>query len=205
MPQALEDDFETGDRLRARLHDQIATKFKFAWPITIWNTVRFGPRCSPHECMELYAQQTDVYCAVATGQMILDFYKWHFTQDQIATTMGTTSTGTSQNGQIDGYQGRSNHCLEATLDTSADFSEAVAEIDANRPFKSGIPGHARCGAGYERSWLLASWSANRWLKVYDPWPWNADICNGGAITWENWDTVDHTNFIYVRHRTTNHA
>jgi hypothetical protein len=90
------------------------------------------------------------------------------------------------------------------LDESADFAEARAEIDANRPFKSGIPGHARVGAGYERSWSWSMLGFDRSLLVYDPWPWNADICDGGAITWEDWDTVNHTNFIYVRHRTTTH-
>ena len=49
------------------------------FPFSSQKVIRFGPRCSPHECFELYAQQTNVYCAVATGQMILDFYRWYFT------------------------------------------------------------------------------------------------------------------------------
>lgn len=206
-PQLLEPEFRFDEDIRLRLVD----KLRFVRPefvpniLTKTQTVRFGPRCSPHECMELYAQQTNVYCAVATGQMILDFYKWHFTQDQIAATMGTGPGGTGQAGQIAGYEGRSNGCLVATLDESADWSEARAEIDANRPFKSGIPGHARCGAGYERTWSWAGSTFDRSLKVYDPWPWNADICDGGAITWEDWDTVTHTNFMYVRHRTSTHG
>jgi hypothetical protein len=206
VPQLLEDKIPVDREFRARLANVLELKVPLLkLLLTVQQTVRFGPRCSPHECMELYAQQTNVYCAVATGQMILDFHKWHFTQDQIAATMGTDAGGTSQDGQIAGYEGRSNGCLNATLDNSADWAEATAEIDANRPFKSGIPGHARCGAGYEWSWSFASWGFDRSLKVYDPWPWNADICQGGAITWEDWDAVDHTNFMYVRHRTTNHA
>jgi hypothetical protein len=202
MDEGIAIDGELRDLLATRLHTRV-TLDKLV--LTHQQTVRFGPRCSPHECMELYSQQTDVYCAVATGQMILDFYKWHFSQDQIAATMGTDSGGTSQSGQIAGYEGRSNGCLDATLDETAAWSEAVAEINANRPFKSGIPGHARCGAGYERSWSFSKFGFDRWLKVYDPWPWNADICQGGAITWEDWDAVNHTNFIYVRHRATNHG
>lgn len=206
VPELLEPDRLSFDP--ERIHDfrlRLAEPIKLQWLLlNQQQVVRFGPRCAPHECMELYAQQTDVFCAVATGQMILDFYKWHVTQDQLAATMGTNSGGTSQQGQIDGYQGRSNGCLVATLDTSADWAEAIAEIDANRPFKSGIPGHARCGAGYEWSWSWSRRGFDRRLKVYDPWPWNADICKGGTITWEDWDTVTHTNFMYVRHQTSTH-
>ena len=170
------------------------------FPLTSSKVLKYAPRCSPHDCFALYAQQTDVYCAVATGQMILDFYRYHFTQNQIAVAMGTDSSGTTNPGQVSGYQSLSNNGLVATYDTSADWSEAKAEIDANRPLKSGIPGHARACAGYMRQNIfLYSQPPALWLRIYDPWPWNADICQGGAVVWEDWDAVDHTNFIYVRH------
>ena len=144
----MDEDFSTDLELRSRLAIRLHTRVTLdKLVLSYQQTVRFGPRCSPHECMELYAQQTDVFCAVATGQMILDFYKWHFSQDQIAATMGTDSGGTGQSGQIAGYEGRSNGCLDATLDETAAWSEAVAEIDANRPFKSGIPGHRALRSG----------------------------------------------------------
>ena len=163
--------------------------------------VQFGPRCNPHECFSLYAQETNVFCAVATGQMILDFYRWEHTQDEIAAAMGTGPNGTGNDGQVAGFESLSKHCLTATHDTSAEWSEAKIEIDANRPVKSGIPGHARAVAGWTKTW---SWAAQNWelaLKVYDPWPWNADLCAGGQVVWEDWDAVTHKNFIYVRHRT----
>jgi hypothetical protein len=165
--------------------------------------LKYGPRCTPHDCFQLYAQQTDVYCAVATGQMILDFYRWNFTQNQIATAMNTDAGGTSNPDQVTGYQSLSNQTLTATFDSSADWAEAKAEIDANRPVKSGIPGHARAVAGWKRQnfWLIGG-APKRWLQIYDPWPWNEDLCDGGKIVWEDWDAVNHTNFIYVRHRTT---
>lgn len=50
--------------------------------------------------------------------------------------------------------------------------------------------------------FLVGQAPRRWLKIYDPSPWNEDICQGGKIVWEDWETVTHTNFIYVRHRTT---
>jgi hypothetical protein len=165
-----------------------------------WHTVRFAPRCDRPEVFQLYAQQTSVYCAVATGQMILDFYKYHFDQDDIATAMGTGTGGTGNSGQVAGYESLSNHGLEATYDGSAAWSEARAEIDANRPVKSGIPGHARAVAGWKRqNVFLAGTAPQRWLKVFDPWPWNADICDGGAVYWEDWDSVTHTNWIRVQH------
>jgi hypothetical protein len=165
-----------------------------------WKTVRYAPRCNAPEVFRLYAQQTNVYCAVATGQMILDFYKYHFDQLAIPTAMGTGAGGTSNTGQVNGYESLSNNGLDATYDNTATWSEAKAEIDANRPLKSGISGHARACAGWKRQNItLIGQSPKRWLKIYDPWPWNADICNGGAVYWEDWDSINHTNFIYVRH------
>jgi Peptidase_C39 like family len=211
----LEDDWEVlrriappildvGSRLRpemrVELYDTLVKEFPYVlFPISSQKVIRFGPRCTPHECFQLYAQQTNVYCAVATGQMILDFYRRYFTQDQIAAAMGTGPGGTDNTGQVAGYESLSGNCLDATYDTSAAWSEAKAEIDANRPLKSGIPGHARAAAGWMKTWSWTAWAYDLSLKIYDPWPWNADICAGGAVVWEDWDAVTHTNFIYVRH------
>jgi Peptidase_C39 like family len=187
-------------RIAARLVDRLTVVSRVAIALYSSRVLKFGPRCSPHDCFELYAQQTDVFCAVATGQMILDFYKYHFTQDQIATAMNTDAGGTTNPNQVTGYETLSNNGLDATFDGSADWAEARAEIDANRPCKSGIFGHARACAGWMRQNLfLIGQPARRWLRIYDPWPWNADICAGGEIVWEDWTSVDHTNFIYVRH------
>jgi hypothetical protein len=172
-------------------------------PLYSSKVIKYAPRCTPHDCFALYAQKTNVYCAVATGQMILDFYRYHCSQDDIATAMGTGAGGTTNTGQVQGYESISNNCLDATYDNTANWSEAKAEIDANRPLKSGIPGHARACAGWKRQNIfLIGQQPKRWLRIYDPWPWNADICQGGKIVWEDWDAVTHTNFIYIRHRST---
>lgn len=176
---------------------------RYIIPFYSSKVIKFGPRCSPHDCFELYAQHTSVYCAVATGQMILDFYRYYFDQDDIATAMGTGATGTGNTGQVAGYESLSNNCLVATYDTTATWTEAKNEIDANRPVKSGVPGHARACAGWKRQNIfLIGQPPRRWLKIYDPWPWNADICAGGQVYWEDWETKTHTNWIYIRHRTT---
>ena len=205
-PELLEVDVPLKEEVRLKLYDVLlGDLIVVAWPFSSSRVIRFGPRCDPHECFELYAQQTNVFCAVATGQMILDFYRWYHDQDDIAIAMSTGPTGTGNPEQVAGYESLSNRCLDATFDGSADWSEARAEIDANRPLKSGIPGHARAVAGWSRTWSWAGWTFDRSLKVYDPWPWNADICAGGDIEWEDWDAVTHTNWIYVRLRTTNHS
>ena len=194
--------FETGlrDADLVRIHAQLTADLRIAVALYSSRVLRFGPRCAPHECFELYAQQTDVFCAVATGQMILDFYKYHFTQDEIAAAMNTGATGTTNPDQVTGYETLSNGGLDATFDGSAAWAEAKAEIDANRPVKSGISGHARACAGWKRqNFTLIGQTPRRWLRIYDPWPWNADICAGGQIVWEDWDAINHTNFIYVRH------
>ncbi len=165
--------------------------------------IKYSPRCKPHDCFQLYAQKTNVYCAVATGQMILDFYRYYFTQDEIANAMNTGSNGTTNPNQVNGYQALSKGCLVATFDSTANWREAKTEIDANRPLKSGIPGHARACAGWKQQNIYhVNAPRKRWLKIYDPWPWNSNICAGGKVYWEDWDAVTHTNFIYVRHRTT---
>jgi len=167
-------------------------------------TLQFSLRCPTHNCFALYAQKKNYYCAVATGQMILDFYRYYYTQAQIAVPMRTEENHGSYNSdQVTAYEKLSNYCFNATFDGTANWAEAKAEINANRPLKSGISGHARACAGWKRQNIfIIGQKPKRWLKIHDPWPWNADICKGGKIVWEDWDAVYHTNFIYVRHRTT---
>lgn len=170
-------------------------------PFYSQQVIQYCRHCTTHDCYALHAQQTNFYCAVATGQMILDFYKFSFTQNEIATAMGTTTGGTTNDGQKNGYETLSQKCLVGTIDTTADWSEAKAELDANRPLKSGISGHARACFGWKRQNVsLIGQKPKRWLYILDPWPWNADLCKGGAVVWEDWDAIPHTNFIYVRHR-----
>jgi hypothetical protein len=171
-------------------------------PFYSQQVIQYCRHCSTHDCHAIHAQQTDVYCAVATGQMILDFYRHPYTQSEIAAAMGTTAGGTSNDGQKNGYETLSKKCLAATIDLTADWSEAKAEINANRPLKSGIPGHARACFGWKRQNIaLVGQIPKKWLYILDPWPWNVDLCKGGAVVWEDWDAISHTNFIYVRHRT----
>ncbi len=150
--------------------------------------------------LTLHGQETNDYCAVATGQMILERWGYIYTQTQIAPAMGYHPGGCSQDGQVAGYESLSGNALDATPDGTADWTEAAQEIDAGRVLKSGVPHHARACAGYSR-WSLFGWFETRKLYIYDPWGQTVPgLPHEGAIYWERWDTVTHTNWIYVRHR-----
>jgi hypothetical protein len=146
-----------------------------------------------HHCFVLHAQQRNDYCAVATCQMILCYYRYYYTQDQIAPALGYGPGGCPSD-QSPGYEQLSCNHLDATYDTTATFSEAITQINALHPFKSGISGHARACAGYSYNILFGT---NR-LYIYDPWPWNADYKLGGAVYWEDWDSINHTNYVFTK-------
>jgi len=148
-----------------------------------------------HHCFVLQCQQVSDYCAVATCQMILCYYRYYYSQDAIAPALGYSPGGGCPSDQSPGYETLTNNHLEATYDTAPTWQKARDQIDALHPFKTGIPGHARACAGYYKSAFVFN---SPQIYVYDPWPWNADYKVGGAIAWENWDSVTHTNFIYTQ-------
>jgi hypothetical protein len=145
-----------------------------------------------HTCYELRGQETSVWCVGASTQMVLDFYRYEYTQSRIATQLGL---GTLQNpnglpyardnDEAVALNALSSGALTATMLTTPPFSTYCDEIRANRPLVSFIPGHSRTVAGYTESLLvLLGHTGFRGLLVYDPWPPNV-----GVITrWENFDT-----------------
>ena len=146
-----------------------------------------------HACYELRGQQTGVWCVGASVQMVLDFYRYQYSQVRLAQELGL-GTLTSPNGlpySRDGdvvtvLEAMTCDALDAAMNVSPTFSEFENEIDANRPLISFVPGHSRTVAGYTRSFLsLFGQPPFRGLLVYDPWPPNA-----GVITrWENFNTT----------------
>src|SRR5690606_8958892 len=112
----------------------------------------------------------DVYCAVATAQMILSWHGINKSQEEIAREMRTGTDGTANDDQVRGYALLSNRSLAAELDLTASFSEATNEIhEGRRPFKSGIPGHARAATGWKTVDNSNEGSVN-WVYILDPWP-----------------------------------
>jgi len=161
-------------------------------PNYAWNHAR------GHHCFELYAQQVDDYCAVATCQMVLAYYRYYFSQATIAPSLGYSPGGGCPSDQSPGYRSLSCNQLDASFDNTPTFAEAMTQIDGLHPFKSGIPGHARACAGYSISYITPIGSDFQKLLIYDPWPWNADYAAGGAIRWEDWSTPTKTNYVTTK-------
>lgn len=142
--------------------------------------------------VKLVGQETPVFCAVASAKMLLDFNGLEKTQEEIAVAMKTGPAGTTAEDQIAGYGSLSGGKLFATLDQDPSLEEAKGEIDAGRPFKTGIPGHARAIAGW-KSATDPQTSNQAALLVYDPWP-----VNDGRIYWEFWGAVTILNYVMLK-------
>jgi hypothetical protein len=190
------------DIVAARTLVNVAELVAFRWQRTTTKLLQF---CSHyaythprgHHCFSLHAQQVNDYCAVATCQMILCYYRYYFTQDQIAPACGYSPGGCPAD-QSPGYESMSCNHIDATFDNAPTWAKGRDQIDLLRPFKSGIPGHARACAGYSRtSWIFGG-TVDEKLYIYDPWPWNADFALGGAVTWEDWGAISHTNYVCTR-------
>ncbi len=152
-----------------------------------------------HHCFILHAQQVNDYCSVATCQMILCYYRYYYSQNDIAPDLGYSSGSGCPPDVSAGYETLSNNHLNCSFDSSPTWNEARDQINLLQPMKSGVPGHARAIAGYSTSnyIILSSPTADKKLYIYDPWPWNADLKAGGDIYWEDWDSITHTNFVYT--------
>lgn len=158
--------------------------------LAISRDLRFSTRSGDHGvCFELRDQQTNVWCVGASVQMLLDFYRYEYSQVRLAQELGL-GTLANPNGML--YANDSvvvtviekltARALDATMYTSNPFSRFRSEINANRPLISFIPGHSRAVAGYtDTSWIFGV--GFQGLLVFDPWP-----PNSGVITrWENFN------------------
>jgi hypothetical protein len=140
-----------------------------------------------------YAQITNYFCVDASAQMLLEHYGWNYTQNQIAVAMGTTAAqgGTSGTGLTTGFKSLTDNTLLLTFDDAASraqqFTDAVKEVNANRPLFTQVPHHYRVCVGYSEVFGgVLGLVTNQMLYIYDPWPWNADLCQPGAPYWETW-------------------
>jgi Peptidase_C39 like family len=140
---------------------------------------------------ELRGQETGVWCVAASVQMMLDFYRYEYTQVRLAQDLGLGTLANpnglpySQDGLVvTVLEALSSNALDASINNSPSFQQFRDEIRANRPLISFIPGHSRTVAGYTSpNFSLVGLPSFRGLLVYDPWPPNA-----GVVTrWENFD------------------
>lgn len=166
--------------------------------LKLWTNRRltFCTHTYSHECFVMHGQQTGVWCTVATGQMVLDFWRYHFTQAQIAAAMGTGSGGTSWGGEEAGLESLTGNHFDASSDYSPTFAKAKAEIDANRPFDYSYSYHSMACAGYsEQTIAIQGSTPSQQVYLYDPWP-----VSTGTIRWETWGAGQATvaGFVYLR-------
>ncbi|MCX9010790.1 MAG: C39 family peptidase [Candidatus Methanoperedens sp.] len=143
----------------------------------------------------LYGQETDYYCAPASGKMMADYHGLTHSQNHVAGVMGTTTSGTTNGGQLTYFTTATPNGLGKTgssIDSSPTWDEAKAEVNNNRPLHSLIPGHTRLARGWKTEtdwWFFTTY----YLFINDPWP-----VNSGDNYWEDWDTETHTYYIYAR-------
>jgi hypothetical protein len=193
LSEATEASAESVQALRA-LGVGLTVSAVLEWPRFVFGGSRdlhySGRDSDHHTCYELRGQETSVWCVDASVQMMLDFYRYQYTQDRLAIPLGlgtsTNPTGLPFGDEykvVDTLQSMTSAALTAAANSTPDFAQFETEINANRPLISFIPGHSRTVAGYW--WTLFPWSAmHRGLLVYDPWPPNV-----GVITrYENYDT-----------------
>ena len=174
--------------------------------LTITREIHYSGRSTDHHvCYELRGQETNVWCVGASTQMLLDFYRYNYTQTRIAVALGLGTLANpnglpySQVGNVvTQLQALSSNALTAQMTVNPTFATFTAELSHNRPMISFIPGHSRTVAGYTTSlFYLVGQVPYRGLLVYDPWPPNA-----GVITrWENFATQTYQ-YAYSAHVTT---
>jgi hypothetical protein len=140
--------------------------------------------------LTLVGQETPVYCACASAQMILAFHNIQVTQDTIATAMQTGPGGSTLANELMAYAQLSNNAFTGTLTKPVTFGGDQQQINKNMPLKSGVPGHARVSAGWKTQ--TTGGTTSSWLYIYDPWP-----PNSGQVYWEDMSAVIHTNDIYI--------
>lgn len=153
--------------------------------------LHYGTHSTDHvPCYELHGQETNVWCVGASTQMLLDFYRYEYSQVRLAMELGLGPGGLpfgSEGNVVTTLEKLTGNALTAHLNSAPNWTEFRSEILANRPLISFIPGHSRTVAGYTESGLInliEGLAPFRGLLVYDPWPPNT-----GVITrYENFDT-----------------
>ena len=181
---------------RARLFDRLG--LSIADLLFDTRELHFTTRTGDHHpCLELRGQQTSVWCVAASVQMVLDFYRYEYSQVRLAQELGLGTLSnpnglphSRDNDVVTTLEKMSNQSLDATLTQNPGWNLFRDEIRANRPVISFVPSHSRVVAGYTRSTFmtLISLTPFRGLLVFDPWPPNV-----GVITrWENWATHSYT-------------
>lgn len=141
--------------------------------------LHFSTRGSNHAtCYEVRRQATSVWCVPASVEMLLDFYRYEYTQKRLAAALGLGTPSNPTDLPV-GMEGKvvnviaamTSKALDVTMHNDPTWADFRDEIVANRPVISFVPGHARTIAGYSDTGPVGSaLSPSRLLLVYDPSP-----------------------------------
>lgn len=133
-------------------------------------------------------QETPVFCAVATAQMMLGYLGLDVTQTNIAEKMKTATQGTTNENFVIGWNALTESKWKASIINSPSFDDFVKGISDLLPIKSGIPQHARLARGWREYTYIATDGSvlhrDRFYVIDDPWP-----INKGQLVLENVDKV----------------
>lgn len=141
----------------------------------------------------LYPQEDEDSCALATAQMISDYYGYTRTQQQIVQTIGVNpADGVKIKDVVNNYYkksvsnggiGKTSTYLESVGNVL--FNTVKSEINSYHPIhtcRNELNGrHARAIAGYS----YVTTSGNEYLYIYEPWP-----VNQGDLYWESWNVFN---------------
>ena len=136
-------------------------------------------------CFNLYSQIDSNNCTEATVQMLLDWWRYDYNQNEIHTVMpANPSLVKDYQNEVTALMNLSLEQLYAYSDFSPDFSKVRREIDASRPFDHSYFGHSTACAGYRGIKLHVPSSGELSLEsvyIYDPYP-----VNQGDIYWSTY-------------------
>jgi hypothetical protein len=146
-----------------------------------------------HECFRLHSQPMGGYCVPAACQMILDFWRYYYSIEDIALVMKTGTT-TIYADEVAGLKALTCSHFDAQHDSKPTFNKVKGEINANRPFDYSFPLHATACAGYKEVRIKPLGPVpEQSIYLYDPWPSNV-----GSLRWETYFTWGTDGFVYLR-------
>jgi hypothetical protein len=153
-------------------------KFKKLQYCQRYKSDHFTDSDKEHACFEWRKQKETDWCAPASIQMVLDFYRYHYNQKTITGRL-TLKSPEKPDGSVGGIERGdeeallkaigelTNEALKAHMHTDDKprfWREFVTEIDKNRPVIRLEPGHYEAIAGYMENFD----EFQKQLMIYDP-------------------------------------
>lgn len=139
--------------------------------------LRFSKKQPSHSlCFEMRPQEEEELCVAACAEMMLDFYRDEYTQQEIATALGLGATGLScarhEFEIVEVLEALAGHGFLAWLNACPHSfgREVKKEIRENRPLILIGGSHARVIVGYIEINLPGGKFPALGFSLYNPWP-----------------------------------